>query len=36
MNVLDSAIASDQAIPILQARGLQPVTLGELLRCQGS
>lgn len=35
MNVADSATASLQAIPILQARGLQPVKLSELLRCQG-
>lgn len=35
MNVADTAVASDQAIPILQERGLQPVPLSELLRCQG-
>ncbi|HLO04171.1 MAG TPA: polysaccharide deacetylase family protein [Symbiobacteriaceae bacterium] len=36
MNVADTAVASDQAIPVLQARDLQPVPLSELLRCQGS
>jgi peptidoglycan/xylan/chitin deacetylase (PgdA/CDA1 family) len=34
MNVPDTAVASERAIPVLEARGLRPVPLSELLRCK--
>lgn len=34
LNVPDSAVASDQAIPILREKGLEPTTVSNLLQCQ--
>lgn len=33
LNVPQSAVASDQAIPILQEKGYQLVTVSQLLQC---